>query len=291
MKNYYQTLGVQPSATNDEIKLAYKTLSKRVHPDVNWGGQVFEELFKQINEAYQVLGDAENRATYNQQYNHFFFANHAFTVRNQAAVEQPIGNPALRRKVAKNSLVCAVLLLAFLAVNAFVFHEDEQAMNAKLTATEMLVKPDIAKPILLPVVPPVEQQIATTEVVANSIEDTQVNETALVEKEVSSIDEKTDALESAGVEKKTADKEQWSETQLKQLVEAVKAERLKTNNTCKYIRLIQSANCNVSNAFQPAYYLQMEGFFIAGRETVSAPSKGFTVSASPQLIEVKMGMM
>jgi curved DNA-binding protein CbpA len=71
MKNHYQTLGVSPSASPEEIRSAYLKLSKRVHPDVNWGDRVFEEMFKDINEAYQVLGDATTRAAYNQRYNHF----------------------------------------------------------------------------------------------------------------------------------------------------------------------------------------------------------------------------
>lgn len=61
MKNYYEILGVNESASQDDIKKAYRKLSKKYHPDVNPNG---EEKFKNITEAYEVLGDENNRRKY-----------------------------------------------------------------------------------------------------------------------------------------------------------------------------------------------------------------------------------
>ena len=65
-KDYYAVLGVSPEATQDEIKRAYRKLALKYHPDRNPGNKEAEEKFKEINEAYQVLGDPEKRAKYDQ---------------------------------------------------------------------------------------------------------------------------------------------------------------------------------------------------------------------------------
>ncbi|MBN1667541.1 MAG: J domain-containing protein [Anaerolineales bacterium] len=65
-KNYYQTLGVNREASEDEIKKAYRKLARKHHPDVNPGDPGAEERFKEINEAYQVLRDPEKRAKYDR---------------------------------------------------------------------------------------------------------------------------------------------------------------------------------------------------------------------------------
>lgn len=62
-KDYYKTLGVPRSATEKEIKQAYRSLARQYHPDVN---PATAERFKEINEAYQVLSDAEKRRRFDQ---------------------------------------------------------------------------------------------------------------------------------------------------------------------------------------------------------------------------------
>jgi len=65
-RDYYKILGVERSATQDEIKSAYRKLAMKYHPDRNPGNKEAEEKFKDINEANQVLSDEESRKKYDQ---------------------------------------------------------------------------------------------------------------------------------------------------------------------------------------------------------------------------------
>lgn len=65
-KNYYAILGIDKSATEKDIKRAYRQLARKFHPDKNPDNKAAEEKFKEINEAYEVLGDPGNRAKYDQ---------------------------------------------------------------------------------------------------------------------------------------------------------------------------------------------------------------------------------
>src|SRR6478672_1958056 len=65
-KDYYAVLGVPASATQDEIKKKYRKLASKHHPDKNPNDPKAAETFKEISEAYQVLGDAEKRKQYDQ---------------------------------------------------------------------------------------------------------------------------------------------------------------------------------------------------------------------------------
>ncbi len=65
-RDYYETLGVSKTASEDEIKSAFRKLARKYHPDVAKDKKEAEEKFKQINEAYEVLSDREKRRKYDQ---------------------------------------------------------------------------------------------------------------------------------------------------------------------------------------------------------------------------------
>jgi curved DNA-binding protein len=65
-RDYYETLGVSKTASEDEIKSAFRKLARKHHPDVAKDKKTAEEKFKQINEAYEVLSDPEKRKKYDQ---------------------------------------------------------------------------------------------------------------------------------------------------------------------------------------------------------------------------------
>jgi len=65
-KDYYKILGVSKEASQEEIKKAFRHLARKYHPDVNQGNKESEEKFKEINEAFQVLGNPDKKQQYDQ---------------------------------------------------------------------------------------------------------------------------------------------------------------------------------------------------------------------------------
>ena len=65
-KDYYKILGVDRKASDDDIRKAYRKLAKQYHPDYNPKDKIAEERFKEINEAYEVLGDSKKRSHYDR---------------------------------------------------------------------------------------------------------------------------------------------------------------------------------------------------------------------------------
>ncbi|MBQ9413781.1 MAG: molecular chaperone DnaJ [Clostridia bacterium] len=65
-RDYYEVLGVSRTASDDEIKKAYRKLAKQYHPDLNPGDKEAEARFKEVNEAYEVLSDSAKKARYDQ---------------------------------------------------------------------------------------------------------------------------------------------------------------------------------------------------------------------------------
>ena len=105
MNNYYETLGVSKDATQDEIKKAYRKLSKQYHPDVNPEGG---EKFKDISVAYDTIGDETKRAQYDNKLNNPFGGNGGVSyedIFNQMFGNQG-GNPfEQRRKSAPDKII------------------------------------------------------------------------------------------------------------------------------------------------------------------------------------------
>ncbi|MEQ1935862.1 MAG: DnaJ domain-containing protein, partial [Fimbriimonadaceae bacterium] len=65
-KDYYAILGVKRNADQKDIKASYRKLARKFHPDVNPNDKQAEAKFKEVSEAYEVLGDDEKRKLYDQ---------------------------------------------------------------------------------------------------------------------------------------------------------------------------------------------------------------------------------
>ena len=71
-RDYYEVLGIERGADEDTIKKAYRKMAKQYHPDLHPGDKEAEAKFKEVNEAYAVLSDADKRAAYDR-YGHAAF--------------------------------------------------------------------------------------------------------------------------------------------------------------------------------------------------------------------------
>lgn len=90
MEDLYEILGVSKSSSADEIKKAYRNLAFKYHPDRNAGDKNAEEKFKQINEAYSVLGDETRRRQYDA--GGFNAQNQNFYNQNQGGTYDPFAD-------------------------------------------------------------------------------------------------------------------------------------------------------------------------------------------------------
>lgn len=98
MKNHYQTLGIQRDASSDQIKKAYRKLVQKFHPDKNDGDKYFEERFKEVQEAYEILSDPYEKGRYDTNYDYFFNGHHqskndTYTRREEHKYEPPKPDP------------------------------------------------------------------------------------------------------------------------------------------------------------------------------------------------------
>lgn len=82
MKDYYYILGTERNASDEELKMAYRKLSRKFHPDANNGDKFYEKRFKEIVEAFEVLSDQKKRSDYNRELNNFY--DHFNNYKNQS---------------------------------------------------------------------------------------------------------------------------------------------------------------------------------------------------------------
>lgn len=84
MKDYYSILQVSKTASQDEMKKAYRSLARKYHPDINKESSA-EDKFKEINEAYGILGNEESRNKYDAKLNNNFTSRTSKTTRKEAS--------------------------------------------------------------------------------------------------------------------------------------------------------------------------------------------------------------
>jgi len=117
MKNYYHILGISNDASNEEIKEAYRKLSKKFHPDTNNGDPFFVEQLRQVQEAYQILSDSWSRQSYDYQLNTNYHKIAHPPTNPQRSLFYYFGEPSYRRTIILmgiTALVASLVLWYFI---------------------------------------------------------------------------------------------------------------------------------------------------------------------------------
>lgn len=113
MKNYYQILEINRNASSDEIKMAYRKLAQKFHPDKNNGDKFFEDKFIQIQEAYEVLINTNEKEKYDIHFDIYFnkqeFAE-AFNARNNDSQNGQTGplNEQVKKEKAEKERIATI---------------------------------------------------------------------------------------------------------------------------------------------------------------------------------------
>lgn len=122
MKTYYEILQVSSSASQEVIKAAYQSLSKKYHPDKNVGNSTFDEVMKEINIAYDVLSDSLKRHEYDETVKKQTFKDNA----NEISVTKPPAQVVERN----NSGISGIIIIFALLLLAYLIPPPKQKLEA-----------------------------------------------------------------------------------------------------------------------------------------------------------------
>jgi hypothetical protein len=144
MKDFYYILGTDANCTLDEIKEAYRKLSKKFHPDLNQGDAYFENRFKEIQEAYETLSNPVKRLQYNQALKNFRALLHneeepprpsySEQTANQQYRSQTYKRKYTRRGPGVGATIALILLCFIVSVYAFQYFGDKKKTKVKQVA-------------------------------------------------------------------------------------------------------------------------------------------------------------
>lgn len=280
MQNYYQILGVQTTATNQQVKLAYLKLSKKLHPDANNGDDYFTELFRNVNEAYTCLMDDAKRQRYNMQLQNVALDTARFADNTTASEYEPVYvQPSLKNKLFARASLSLLGGIAVIALFSFAFdagNNVEMPHNSKIRRIVELPATKISAGVK-----------ATVNMSAIFRQQKKGNrvKTALPLTAPANSEEKVVVIIPAAVLKKLI-----SENDMRQFLTLIEHEN-NQGTSVKSIRLLQSANSNITNAFDFARYLQAKGYVIAGRETITRPVQGVQVKKDGASISFTVGKL
>ncbi|MCV9388889.1 J domain-containing protein [Reichenbachiella ulvae] len=141
MLNYYDILGVSSSATQEEIKAAYKAKAKEYHPDRNFGDPHKEEVFKQVNEAYSTLSNSYTRSKYDMllRYGHSQSSAYGTTYErprprpHQAYRRQPVSVTSKENlKATGYAFLFAFIIAVIIKTSIFIYQEYREAEMEEL---------------------------------------------------------------------------------------------------------------------------------------------------------------
>ncbi len=131
MKDYYYILGVDANCTADDVKEAYRKLSKKFHPDLNQNDGYFESRFKEIQEAYDILSDPRSRRRYDDQF-----------INSKIYSSDP--EPTKKRRYPRTTAVDIIFTLILIGITVLFGNYVLTSMNAKSKPAKVSEAPVVA---------------------------------------------------------------------------------------------------------------------------------------------------
>ncbi|HEX8460029.1 MAG TPA: J domain-containing protein [Segetibacter sp.] len=310
MKDYYSILEVDQNASKAQIREAFKKLSVKLHPDKNNGDEYLTEVFKEVNEARQILIDDEKRAEYDEELNNSF-PKKSF-LRNLKKANKYKVTSDLQKPRLWNSFVIAFFIASGLAVISFfiffsVFEEQDRtnileinrSTETKTDVVENFSPKDTGSASFV-----IEETAQTTLFKENDtttlhLKEADKSELLQAESTVTASPAENEPTQniaskvvketvSNAVKKPVVIQKKLSKLQLTHIYNRVTRLR-QLNSKINCVKVQKTESSNVNNAFSVATFLKSKGFIISGREKINKIMEGASVIANNSCIIVTIG--
>ncbi|MFN8281889.1 MAG: DnaJ domain-containing protein [Chitinophagales bacterium] len=141
MKDHYKILGIPFDATSAQIKKAYYQLAQKYHPDKNGGSKIFEEKFKEINEAYEVLSNPNEKFHYDELYRYVILKQQNTSKQYHQEYQQQTKQQNTTSKLEKEKDYSDFIrVIPFLLFALFRYCSDSESNNLKINYESLKVK-------------------------------------------------------------------------------------------------------------------------------------------------------
>jgi|GEM_PF-5521888 len=272
MKNFYKVLEIKENATKEEIKEAFRRLSKKTHPDNINNNQDLSAQFQEINEANQVLSNPHRKLEYDS-------------------------GRKRRKKEKWQQLAKAALLLVLVALAAYLLMDNLDNPQKQLAEEiQVMIPPDITEgntevtpskeddKVIQPKSPiykgPVVKKAAVlkqnVEVAHRSIQKPKTTSNSI-------------AAVAAITPEKRNNQHTLSEVEMKEMLNSIDVEKTKNNNIANCIKIRKTTSSNIENWQMVPTFLREKGFIISGREVVNKDIEGIRIEVGGECLILTIG--
>ncbi|MDQ6814598.1 MAG: J domain-containing protein [Bacteroidota bacterium] len=282
MKNYYTCLGIPENSSIEQINEAYKKLAQKYHPDKNDNDAYFNTLFKDINDAKQILTDAEKKSEYDLALVNY---SDAYDLFNNQRLEDEFNRKQRRTQLEKGadrkrSLFMFFGVIVFLCTAVFLWAEinNENIFSNDKSKKSFAIKESLAE------APLAAQYDNPT---------TKSKEVFENDKKVKASSIETNTIKrSKHITEKTRPTSAWRDftyQELLDILQLISTVKLRNNFTSNCITIKKAKNSNVDSNFKIATFLQKHGFIISGRETTSTVLHEYKVDFNGVCLNLTIG--